>query len=63
MTTGEMPIYSIEVGDVFIINEELYTVIYTDYDPRDWDYDLEALIVFNPLRDVKNFRLVRKKTT
>ena len=50
-------------GTKALIDAGYAGVIYTDYDPRDWDYDLEALIVFNPLRDVKNFRLVRKKTT
>ena len=35
-------------------------IIYLDYDPRDFQADLEALLVFNPAKDVKNFKLIRK---
>ena len=35
-------------------------LIYSDYDPRDFQADLEALIVFNPLKSVKGWRLVKQ---
>lgn len=35
-------------------------LIYFDYDPRDFQADLEALIVFNPLKSVKGWKLVKK---
>jgi len=35
-------------------------LIYFDYDPRDFQADLEAIIVFNPLKSVKGWKLVKK---
>lgn len=34
-------------------------LIYPDYDPRDFNYDLDALIVFNGAKSVKNWKLVK----
>ena len=31
MTTSIMEIYSIEVGDIIIVNSDLYTVVNSDY--------------------------------
>jgi len=31
---------------------------YLDYDPRDFSKDLEALIIFNPSRDTRGFKLI-----
>ena len=31
MTTSVMEIYSIEVGDIIIVNSDLYTVVNSDY--------------------------------
>jgi len=35
-------------------------IVYMDYDPRNFQADLEALIVFNPAQNVKNFKLIKK---
>lgn len=35
-------------------------IVYLDYDPRNFDDDLRALIVFNPAKSIKNFKLIKK---
>lgn len=35
-------------------------LVYYDYDPRDFQSDLEALIVFNPAKTVKNWKLSKQ---
>ena len=35
-------------------------IIYYDYDPRDWNSDLEALIVFDPTKSVKGWKLIKR---
>ena len=38
-------------------------LIYYDYDPRDFQNDLEALIVYNPLKSIRDWRLVKKASS
>ncbi len=35
-------------------------IIYYDYDPRDFQADLQAIIVFNPLKSVKGWKLIKQ---
>jgi hypothetical protein len=59
MTTGEMQIYSIEVGDVLVINEELYTVIDTDY--ADEGDDLHVLTLVDEEGNRKSLKAPGRK--
>lgn len=34
-------------------------IVYSDYDPRDWDADLDALLIFNGAKSVKNFKQIK----
>ena len=36
-------------------------IVYPDYDPNDWDSDLDALIVFKPDNSVRDFKLIKSK--
>jgi hypothetical protein len=38
-------------------------IVYLDYDPRDWSQDLEALLVFDAARWVKEWRLISQVGT
>lgn len=35
-------------------------IIYYDYDPRDFQADLQAIIVFNPLKSIKGWKLTKQ---
>lgn len=35
-------------------------LVYPDYDPRDFNYELDALLVFNGAKSVKNWKLVKQ---
>lgn len=35
-------------------------LVYSDYDPRNFNYDLEALLVFNGAKSVKNWKLINQ---
>jgi hypothetical protein len=43
MTTDLMQVYSIEVGDILVINDNLYTVINTDYADEGDDHILTLI--------------------
>lgn len=47
-------------GTKFLIKNGFVGAIYSDYDPRDFQADLEALIIFNPLKSVKGWKLIKK---
>lgn len=47
-------------GTQFLIKNGFVGAIYSDYDPRDFQADLEALIIFNPLKSVKGWKLIKK---
>lgn len=44
MTTSLMEIYSIEIGDILFINDNLYTVIDTDYADEGDDLHVLTLV-------------------
>lgn len=47
-------------GTIALIKAGWDGLIYSDYDPRNWSDELDALIIFNPLKTVKNFKLIKK---
>ena len=44
MTTSLMEIYSIEIGDIVVVNGDLYTVIDTDYADEGDDLHVLTLV-------------------
>jgi hypothetical protein len=44
-------------GTKALIKAGYQGIIYSDYDPRNWDNDLDALIIFKPLECVHDFKL------
>ena len=47
-------------GTKALISAGYAGIVYPDYDPRDFQKDLDALIVFNPKKTVKNFKLIKQ---
>lgn len=47
-------------GTKLLIKNGFAGAIYVDYDPRDFQADLDALIVFNAKKSVKNWKLTKK---
>ena len=44
MTTSLMEIYSIEIGDILVVNGDLYTVVDTDYADEGDDLHVLTLV-------------------
>ena len=50
-------------GTRALIEEGYAGAVYPDYDPRDWSQDLLALLVFDPSKWVKEWRLISQVGT
>jgi len=48
-------------GTSLLISGGYSGLIYSDYDPRDWNEDLDALIIFRPATAVKGFKLIKEE--
>ena len=59
MTTSLMEIYSIEIGDIVVVNGDLYTVIDTDY--ADEGDDLHVLTLVDEEGNRKQLRAPGRK--
>ena len=47
-------------GTKALIKAGYVGIIYYDYDPRDFQADLEAIILFNPAKSVKGWKLIKQ---
>lgn len=46
-------------GTQILIDAGYDGVVYADYDPRDFQKDLDALMIFNPKKNISNFKLIK----
>jgi len=46
-------------GTKLLIKNGFVGAVYVDYDPRDFQQDLDALIIFNAKKSVKGWKLVK----
>ena len=50
-------------GTKLLIDNGYSGMVYNDYDPRDFQKDLPALIIFNPKKDASSFKLVKQSNS